>query len=153
VRTVVSHQEDETMKTIFGLALLAGLALVVDASTARAQEVGPNKMPVAEWGDEEYHLEVIPDAKAGTVTVYVYGNHDDLHKAKKKAIDTKSLTLTFKNPEITVKLEPAPEKDDPKGSSTKFVGKGEGLDKLGKLEGTIAGKVGTKPYSGGFKQK
>ena len=26
-------------------------------------------------------------------------------------------------------------------------------DKLGKLEGTIAGKGGTKPYSGGFKQK
>ncbi len=141
------------MKTIFGLALLAGLGLVADTSTARAQEVGPNKMPVAEWGDEEYHLEVIPDAKAGTVTVYVYGNHDDLHKAKKKAIETKTITVTFKNPEMTMKLEASPEKDDPKDKTTKFVGKAEGLDKLGKLEGTIAGKVGTKPYSGGFKQK
>lgn len=139
------------MRTMFGLALFAGLAVVTGA--AWAQEVGPNKMPVAEWGDEEYHLEVIPDAKAGTVTVYVYGNHSDLQKAKKKAIDTKSVTVTFKNPPLTVKLEPAPEKDDPKGSSTKFVGKATGLDKLGKLEGTIAGKVGTKPYSGEFKQK
>jgi hypothetical protein len=141
------------MKTLFGMALLAGLCLVTNAAAVRAQEVGPNKMPVAEWGDEEYHLEVIPDAKAGTVTVFVYGNHDDLHKAKKKAIDSKSLTLIFRNPEITVKLAPAPEKDDPKDKSTKFVGKADGLDKLGKLEGTIAGKVGTKPYSGGFKQK
>lgn len=141
------------MKTLFGMALLAGLGLVTGAASVRAQEVGPNKMPVAEWGDEEYHLEVIPDAKAGTVTIYVYGNHDDLHKAKKKAIDSKGVTVTFKNPELTVKLEPAPAKDDPKGSSTKFVGKAEGLDKLGKLEGTIAGKVGTKPYSGTFKQK
>ena len=141
------------MRTIFGLALLAGLGLVAGAAAARAQEVGPNKMPVAEWGDEEYHLEVIPDAKAGTVTVFVYGNHDDLHKAKKKAIDSKSVTVTFKNPDLTVKLEPAPEKDDPKGSSTKFVGKSDKLDKLGKLEGTVAGKIGTKPYTGDFKQK
>lgn len=141
------------MRTIFGLALLAGLGLVTGAPAARAQEVGPNKMPVAEWGEEEFHLEVVPDAKAGTVTVFVYGNHDDLHKAKKKAIGATALTVTFKNPEVTVKLAPAPEKDDPKGASSKFVGKGEGLDKLGKLEGTVAGKIGTKPYSGGFKAK
>jgi hypothetical protein len=141
------------MRTIFGLALLAGLGLAAGAGAALAQEVGPNKMPVAEWGDEEYHLEVIPDAKAGTVTVFVYGNHDDLHKAKKKAIETKSVTVTFKNPETTVKLEAAPEKDDPKGKTTKFVGKSDKLDKLGKLEGTVAGKIGTKPYTGDFKQK
>jgi hypothetical protein len=110
-------------------------------------------MPVAEWGDEEYHLEVIPDAKAGTVTVLVFGNHDDLHKAKRKPIDAKGLTVAFKNPATTVKLEPAPEKGDRKGKSSKFVGKGAGLDKLGKLEGTVSGKVGTKPYSGDFKQK
>ncbi|MBY0513074.1 MAG: hypothetical protein K2P78_04085 [Gemmataceae bacterium] len=139
------------MRTMFGLALVAGLAVV--AGAARADEIGPNKGPVAEWGEEEYHLEVLPDAKTGTVTVLVYGNHDDLHKAKKKAIDSKSVTVTFKNPALTVKLDPAPEKDDPKGASTKFVGKAAGLDKLGKLEGTVAGKVGNKPYSGEFKQK
>ena len=141
------------MKTLFVMALLAGLGLVAGAADVRAQEVGPNKMPVAEWGDEEYHLEVIPDAKAGTVTVYVYGNHDDLHKAKKKAIEAKSITVTFKNPELAIKLEAAPEKDDPKDKTTKFVGTSDALGKLGKLEGTIAGKVGTKPYSGDFKQK
>jgi hypothetical protein len=130
------------------LALFAGLG-----ACATADEIGPNKMPVAEWGDEEYHLEVIPDAKAGTVTVFVYGNHKELHKGTKKAIETKSLTVAFKNPALTLKLEAAPEKDDPAGKTTKFVGKSDALGKLGKLEGTVSGKVGTKPYTGDFKQK
>lgn len=141
------------MRTVFGLALFAGLGLVAGAARADEGEVGPHKMPVAEWGDEEYHLEVVPDAKAGTVTVYVYGNHADLHKGKAKPIDSKSLTVTFKNPALTVKAEPSPEKGDPKDRASKFVGKSDKLDKLGKLEGTDSGKVGTKPYTGDFKQK
>jgi len=144
------------MRNLFGLACAAGLGLmVVVAGGVQGQEVGPHKMPVAEWGDEEYHVEVIPDAKAGTVTLVVYGNHDDLHKKKLKAIDSKSLTLLLKNttPPTAVKLEPAPEKTDPKGSSTRFVGKSDVFTKAVKWEGTISGKVGTKPYSGDFKQK
>jgi hypothetical protein len=137
------------IRTLVATVLFAGLGAI-----AIAQEVGPNKGPAAEWGAEEYHLEILPDAKAGTVTVYVYGNDDDLKKGKKKAIDSKSLTLVFKtNPAITMKLEPSPEKDDPAGKATKFVGKSDMLDKLGKLNGTISGKVGTKPYTGDFKQK
>lgn len=58
--------------------------------------------------------------------MYVYGNHGDLHKRKLKAIDSKSLTMVLKTtPATTVKLEPSPEKDDPKGSSTKFVAKND----------------------------
>jgi hypothetical protein len=133
---------------LFGAALAACLTLV-----AAAQEVGPHKMPVAEWGDEEYHLEVIPDTKSLMVTVLVYGGHEDLKKSKRKAIDSKSLTVSFKNPSLTVKLEPVPEKDDPKGKSSKFVGKKEGIGGITKVEGTVSGKVGNKPYTGEFKQK
>lgn len=138
------------MRTMFAAALVVVASLVVCAD-----EVGPNKGPVAEWGSEEYHLEVLQDAKAGTVTVYIYGGHDDLDKGKKKAIDSKTLTLVLKNtnPATTVKLEPAPEKDDPKGSSTKFTATNDVFKKEMKLSGTISGKVGTKPYSGDFKQK
>ena len=137
------------IRTLVATVLFAGLG-----SIAIAEEVGPNKGPVAVWGDEEYHLEVLPDAKTGTVTVYVFGSHDDLHKAKKKAIECKSLTLVFKtNPAITMKLDAVAEKDDPAGKATKFVGTSDMLDKLGKLNGTISGKVGTKPYTGDFKQK
>jgi hypothetical protein len=57
------------------------------------------------------------------------------------------------SPATSVKLEPAPEKDDPKGSSTKFTGKNDVFKQERKWEGTISGKVGTKPYSGDFKQK
>ena len=142
------------MRTLFGLALL-GLLGGASAVAAHADDhEGPHKGIVVEWGEEEYHPEIVVDQKAGTVTVYVYGSHDDLHKKKLKAIDSKSLTLVLKTtPATTVKLEPAPEKDDPKGSSTKFTGKHDVFTKDMKWEGTISGKVGTKPYSGDFKQK
>jgi hypothetical protein len=141
------------MRTIFGLAL-AGLIGVLAVPTVRADDhKGPHKGIVVEWGEEEYHPEIVVDKAAGTVTVYVYGNHDDLHKKKLKAIDSKSLTLVLKTSPTatTVKLEPAPEKDDPKGSSTKFTATNDVFKKELKWEGTISGKVGTKPYSGDFK--
>lgn len=139
------------MRTLFGLALIGLLGGV--ATQARAEDhKGPHNGIVVEWGDEEYHPEIVVDKKAGTVTVYVYGNHGDLHKKKLKAIDSKSLTLVLKTtPATTVKLEPSPEKDDPKGSSTKFVAKNDVFTKDVKMEGTISGKIGTKPYSGEFK--
>lgn len=138
------------MRTLFGL----GLVLVLAGAVWAHDHVGPHKGPVVEWGDEEYHPELVFDAKAGTVTVYVYGDHDDLHAKKLKAIDSKSLTLVLKtSPATTIKLEPTPEKDDPAGKSTKFVGKHDALKAEKKWEGTLGGKVGTKPYSGEFKQK
>ena len=68
---------------------MAGLAAVGLAfgGVVFAHDVGPHKGPVAEWGQEEYHLEVVADAKTGEVTVYVYGDDDDLHKGTVRAID------------------------------------------------------------------
>ncbi len=141
------------MRTLFGLAIV-GLIGGLSAQVAQAEHEAPHKGILVEWGDEEYHPEIVVDKATGTVTVYVYGNHDELHKKKLKAIDSKSLTLLLKTtPATTIKLDPAPEKDDPKGSSTKFVGKNDVFKKDMKWEGTISGKVGTKPYSGEFKQK
>ena len=141
------------MRTMFALALAATVGLLT-ATAAKADHEGPHKGIVVEWGDEEYHPEIVVDAKAGAVTVYIYGTHDDLHKKKLKAIDAKTLTLVLKTtPATTIKLEPAPEKDDPKGSSTKFTGKNDVFTKDVKWEGTISGKVGAKPYSGDFKAK
>lgn len=141
------------MRTMFGLALL-GLVAGFSTPTAKADHTGPHKGIVVEWGEEEYHPEIVVDSKTGTVTVFIYGNHDDLHKKKLKAIDSKSLILSLKtSPATTVKLDPTPEKDDPKGSSTKFTAKHDVFTKEMKLEGTLSGKVGTKPYSGDVKQK
>ena len=138
------------MRALLVVALMAGWTVA-----AEDEHIGPHKGPVAEWGDEEYHLEVVADAKTGEVTVYVYGDHNDFHKAKVAAIDSKSLTLSLKttDPATTVKLEPKPAKDDPSGRSSVFVGKNDAFKSDKKLAGTVAGKIGTKPYSGEFKAK
>ncbi len=141
------------MRTMFGLAMV-GLLGGFSAQAARADHEGPHKGIVVEWGDEELHPEIVVDKAAGTVTVYVYGNHDDLHKKKLKAIDSKALTLVLKTtPATAIKLTPAPEKGDPAGLSTRFTGKHDVFTTDAKLEGTLSGKVGTKPYSGDVKQK
>ena len=141
------------MRLLFGLALFSLIGLTTQAALLDDHE-GPHKGIVVEWGEEEYHPEIVVDAKTGAVTVYVYGGEDDLKKGKLKAIEAKTLTLALKtNPAVTIKLEAAPEKDDPKGSSAKFVGKNDVFTKDMKWVGTLSGKVGTKPYTGDFKQK
>lgn len=141
------------MRTMFmaGLAVVVGLAV---GGTVLAH-VGPHKGPIAEWGDEEYHLEVVADVKTGEVTVYVYGNHDELDKGTTKAIDAKTLTLSLKttDPATTVKLEAKPAKGDPEGKSSVFVAKSDAFKTDKKLAGSVSGKVGNKPYTGDFKQK
>jgi len=137
------------------LTLGAAVALVLSASAARAEEhVGPHKGAVLVWGEEEYHLEVVTDPKAGTVTVYVYGNDDDLKAGKGKPIAAKSLVMTVKaDKAVTLKLDASPQKGDPDGSASLFTGKHAVFATDAKLSGTVSGKVGTKPYSGDFKQK
>lgn len=133
---------------------LMAVAALIGGGAVLAHDTGPHKGPVVEWGEEEYHLEVVADAKTGDVTVYVYGSHDDLAKGKAKAIDAKTLTLSLTTPEkATVKLEPKPAKDDGEGKASVFVGKSDALKTDKKLAGSVSGKVGTKPYTGEFKQK
>ncbi len=143
------------MRTMFSMALAAVIALAF-GGVGRADEVGPHKGPVAEWGEEEYHLEVVADAKTGEVVVYVYsGDHEELKKGKTKPIDAKTINLSLKTtePATTLKLEAKPSKDDPEGKSSVFVGKHDAFKSEKKLVGVVSGKVGTKPYTGEFKQK
>jgi hypothetical protein len=144
------------MRTILAPAAVAALVLLPAGTRAdeKHTHVGPHKGAVAVWGDEYFHLEVVPDPKAGTVTVYVYGDDDDLHKGKAQPIDVQSLVMTIKaDKAVTLKLEPSRQKDDPEGKASVFTGKHDVFTKGLKLEGTISGKTGGKPYSGDFKQK
>lgn len=136
------------------LGLLAAVGLLA-GGVVLAHDTGPHKGPLVEWGEEEYHLEVVVDAKTGDVTVYVYGDHDELVKGKAKAIETKTLTLSLKTtePATVVKLEAKPAKDDPEGKASVFVGKNDAFKTDKKLSGAVSGKVGSKPYTGEFKQK
>ena len=143
------------MRTMYAMGLAVAVGLAFGGASRAEDEVGPHKGPVAEWGEEEYHLEVVADAKTGDVKVYVYGNHDDLHKGKAKAIEAKTITLSLKtsDPATTIKLEAKPTKDDPEGKASVFTAKNDAFKTDKKLTGTVSGKLGTKPYSGDFKQK
>ncbi len=108
---------------------------------------------MVEWGDEEMHVELVIDKAAGKVTAYTYGDHNDLHKAKVKAISTPTLTMTVKGEKVTtISLKADADKGDPTGKSSRFVGADPVL-KGEKLQGTVSGKVGTKAYTGEYKQK
>lgn len=142
------------MKPILSLAGAFALVFFPAAGLRAEEHVGPHKGAIVEWGEEEYHLEVVTDAKAGTVTVYVYGGEADLKAGKARAIDARSLVMTVKaDKTVTVKLEPAPAKGDADGTASVFTGKHAVFGKDAKLSGTVSGKVGAKPYSGEFKQK
>ena len=136
------------------LTFAAALALVPTAGL-RADEhghVGPHKGAIVEWGDEEYHLEVVTDPTEGTVSVYVYGGDADLKADTGKPIPTKALVMTVKaDKAVTLTLTATPRKGDPAGTAALFTGKHEVFKSGAKLSGTVSGKVGTKPYSGDFK--
>ena len=88
------------MRTMFSMVLAAAVGLTFGGfALAEEGEVGPHKGPVAEWGEEEYHLEVVADAKTGDVLVYVYGGHKDLDKGKTKPLAAKTITLSLKTTE------------------------------------------------------
>lgn len=122
---------------------------------AQAQHAGPHKGMIVEWGDEEYHVEVVVDRKTGEVTAYLYGDDESLKEGKAKAIAAKVLTLSLKttDPATTVKLEAKPIKGDAEGSASVFIGKSDAFKTEAKLSGIVSGKIGTKPYSGEFVQK
>lgn len=138
------------------MMLAIGFAAFIGSSTASAQEkhehpsAGPHKGVLAEWGDEEYHVELTFDHKNKMVVIYILDE-----KAKKaKPIAAAEVVLTIKGkPPVTLKVKANPEKDDPKGSSSRFAGTNELFGKHQDFEGTVSGKVGNKPYSGDFKAK
>jgi hypothetical protein len=141
------------------LMLLAiALTSLGTASTATAQEKhkhdhpanGPHKGALAEWGDEEYHVEITFDHDKKQAVIYILDE-----KAKKaKPIDASEIIITVKaKPPVTLKLKATPEKDDPKGMCSRFIGTHDLFAKHKDFEGTVSGKVGNKPYSGDFKAK
>ncbi|MCI0705302.1 MAG: hypothetical protein L0241_29940, partial [Planctomycetia bacterium] len=111
---------------------------------------GPHGGGIAQWGDDEYHLEFIVDHATKTATVYVL---DDSVK-KPKPIDAKELTLALKSsPPVTMTLQAKPEESDPPGLASRFSVTHEALGKEQQFAGTISGKVAGKPYSGDFAEK
>jgi hypothetical protein len=138
------------------MLLAIGFALFIGTGSVRAQDkhehpsAGPHKGALAEWGEEEYHVEVTFDHKLKAVIIYILDE-----KAKKaKPIAASEVVLTIKGkPPVTLKVKANPEKDDPKGTSSRFAGTHDIFGKHQDFQGTVSGKVGNKPYSGDFKAK
>ncbi len=140
------------MRMLCGLALCALIGVTTQAAMDD-DHVGPHKGIVVEW-EGEYHPELVIDTKTGTITAYIYGNEDEFKAAKMKPIDSKAIALALKtNPPTVIRLTPAPEKGDPAGTASKFTATHDVFKKEMKWSGTLAGKIGKKPYSADFQQK
>lgn len=112
-------------------------------------EEGPHHGALAEWGEEEYHVEFTADRKKGSATVYIL----DGSAKKAKPIDAKEVTLTIKGKKaVSVDLKRDPQKDDGDGKCSRFTGKHKALTGKEKFAGTLSAEVGGKPYSGDFKE-
>lgn len=114
-------------------------------------EKGPHGGPLAEWGEEKYHAEFTVDHDKKQATVYILDG--SAKKASPIAAETISLTITSFNPSVKVTLKAAPDKDDPKGSSSRFVGMHDKLAEKVEYKGQISGTVDKTPYVGKFDEK
>lgn len=115
-------------------------------------ETGPHKGALAEWGNEEYHIEFTVDHGKKQATVYVL---DD--KAEKQVaipVETLTLILTHDKAPIEIVLKADPDTGDAKGKSSRFVAVHDELGKEIEFRGTVRGKIGDgDPFEGDFVEK
>ena len=113
------------------------------------KEHGPHGGPLAEWGDHEYHAEFTVDHAERRATVYVF----DREVKAPRPVAAERLTVTLKlTPPVALTLLPAPQPGDPAGSASVFTGADEALGRKRSLAGTISAQIGTKRYSGDFRE-
>jgi hypothetical protein len=116
-----------------------------------AHGAGPHGGTVADWGGGKYHVEFTVDHAKQEATVYIL-SADEKTPAPIKAKDGQ-LLLTIKEPSFQVVLQAAPQKGDPEGMASCFIGKHERLGKEQEFAGTISGEVDDTPYTGDFKEE
>jgi hypothetical protein len=174
-------QEDDSMsfRTLAsGLVLLAALTLTAGCSGqkttpgADAQDkagkdkpakdkdehthgAGPHGGAVGDWGGGQYHIEFKPDHDKKEATVWILGS-DEKTPTPIKAKDGQ-LLLSIKGlktkDSFEMVLKAEPDKGDPAGTSSRFVGKHEKLGVEQEFEGEVTGEVEGTPYAGKFKEE
>lgn len=108
---------------------------------------GPHHGTVFDFG--KWHAEFTVNHKAQEATVYIQG----VESKKPEPIAVEKLLLSIKSPQFQVDLKAVPEKGDPAGKSSRFVGKNKNLGREQEYEGTLSGVVDGKPYAGDFKEE
>lgn len=109
-------------------------------------EEGPHGGALVEWGDEKYHVEFTVSIPKKKVTVYILDG-----TAKKAApIPAESIHLVVDTvkPALEMTLKADPQKDDPEGRSSRFVGEDERISSVKDFKGEISGTVEGTGYAG-----
>jgi hypothetical protein len=130
--------------------------VAVKAPPPHEHEHGPHGGHLVELGEEEYHAEVVFDAKTAGLTIYILDS-----TAKKAApIDAKdvSLKLAIDGKNEPFKLPAVPDTGDPKGKSSRFELAGNADVKAHikdeeDLKGAVSVMIGDKSYSGDIKHE
>jgi hypothetical protein len=116
-----------------------------------AHGAGPHEGAVADWGGGKFHVEFTVDHDKKEATVYILGD-DEKTPSPVKAKDGE-LLLTVTQPAFQITLKAAPQKSDPEGTASAFVGKDDKLGVVQEFAGSISGEVDGTPYTGDFKEE
>ncbi len=116
---------------------------------------GPHGGAVGDWGGGKYHFEFTVDHDKKETTVYILGS-DEKTPVPIKAKDGQ-LALSIKGlknkDEYKVVLKAEPQKGDPEGKASRFVGKDDKLGVVQEFAGTVSGEADGTPYAGDFKEE
>src|SRR5262245_23961845 len=110
---------------------------------------GPHGGPLAEWGEEQYHVEFTVDREKKRARVYIL----DGSATKAAPIATESVTLTLTRPAGQITLKAEPQEGDPKGQSSRFSATDEKLGTEGDFEGELSATIAGTPFAGDFKER
>jgi hypothetical protein len=140
------------------LALVAGVGCRTETKGVNIKnghkhdhpDEGPHGGALIELGDEEYHGELVRDPKEKKVTVYIL----DGEVKDAVPIDAKEVGLKVSNlrPILNLTLKADPQKSDPEGKSSRFVGTHEQLGSGEKLKGEFSVKIAGKDYNNTFNE-
>lgn len=110
---------------------------------------GPHSGALIELGKEEYHAELVHDANAGTVTIYILG-----HDAQEAVtIDAKEIRINIRHDAEGAQFElaAAPQDGDEAGQASRFVSHdkalGEALDQEG-AQARLVVEIDGKSFTG-----
>jgi hypothetical protein len=110
---------------------------------AHESHVAPHKGEILELGEEEAHVEVVHDAKAGTITLYVYG------KDLKSPVAVETPTILLNGADGTRELKPTAvdaKAGEAKATTWKLTDPGLTTDPIdGRLRITVDGKTHQAP--------
>jgi hypothetical protein len=130
--------------------------VTVKAPPPHEHEHGPHSGHLVELGEEEHHAEVVFDAKAARLTIYIL----DSTAKKAEPIDAKdvALKLTIDGKSEGFQLPAVPDAGDPQGKSSRFELAGNPDIKAHikdeeDLKGTVSVTIGNKSFSGDIKHE